>query len=154
MLQTEVKHNPESGKLPKSRLHWLCLIAIGLATVIVAIYIHNSSSQRRVARLVGINSYLPVPDSELEKAVKLEYPVGMKEQDALLKLKERGLYESSQNDVERRASAEEPGTDCFAVRLSCEQIALVNKQYYLVLMIDTDSGRIKQSLITYSLTGF
>jgi hypothetical protein len=95
-----------------------------------------------------------VPDSKLDQAVKFEYPVGMEEQEALKKLEERGLYASSRNIVERRPSEDEPSTEHFVVILSNQQISFVNKEYLLVLKINTHSHRIKDSSVSYGLTGF
>jgi hypothetical protein len=121
--------------------------------MIVAAHLYNSAGKRRVARLVGINSYLPISDSQLNEAANLEFPVGMTEKEAIQKLKRRDLYQDSQCEVDRVLSDDEVNTEYFVVIISDRQIALVEKRYLLVLAIDTDSHRIKGSKVTYGLTG-
>jgi hypothetical protein len=116
-------------------------------------WIHNSLRLTRVARLVGINSYLSVSDEQLDEAAKSEFPVGMTEREAIQKLEGRDLYQHSYYRVVRESEDEE-STEHFVVLVEGLEFSLVMKEYLLVLAIDTDSHRIKHSEVTYGLTGF
>lgn len=131
----------------------LCIAAIIFGGLVAAIYFHNSSSQRRLGKLVGIKTYFSVSDSDLEKAAKLKYPVNMAKEEALRKLEERGLNEWSHSEV-KRYSSEQNDTEYLVVMPSNQQISLVIKEYILVIEFDKDSHRIKNSEISYGLTGF
>src|SRR4051812_45599968 len=83
-------------KAKKPILEAVVLSVIGLVVLAhIIVTIHNSSRLTRVARLVGIDSYLPISDSQLDEAAKSEFPVGMTEQEATEKLEQRDVYQHS-----------------------------------------------------------
>jgi hypothetical protein len=145
---------PNLRRRLSSPLFWICLVAIGSATLIAAIDLQNTAGQRRLGGLVGIRTYLPISDAELDQAAKREYPIGMSEEEALQKLKERGLDAWPQSEVKRWSSEKYPSSEFLVIMPSNQQITLVMKEHLLVLEFDTDSLRIKHSEVSYGLTGF
>lgn len=133
------------------------LWAVSVVVVLAAMALMascNSYSQRRIARLVGIDTYWPVSDAKLNEFAKTEYPIGMAEQDALDKLKRRGLYESPRYTVQRHVSEDDPTTEYFVVLVPSSGLGFVSKEYNLVLEFDSESHQIKHSEISYGLIGF
>jgi hypothetical protein len=134
-------------------LIWVCLITILITTFVTAIHIRSVYDRSRLARLVGINSYALLSDSNLDEAMRAEYPVGMKEKEAIQKLRERGLYEVSLK-VERRLSEDNSHVEYFIARIPVHKLSLVNKEYNLVLEFDSSRHRVVKSSVSTSLTGF